>query len=219
MENLVPAGEPKALSAVPAIDPAAEVRDCRLGAWTEVGARTIMAETVLDDYSYICNDCEIIYTAIGKFCSIAAQCRINPGNHPLHRAALHHFTYRARQFGLGDDDEAFFDWRRGHRVTLGHDVWLGHGSVVLAGVSIGSGAVVGAGAVVSKDVPPFTIVAGVPAKPIRARFAPEVCQGLLDLAWWDWPHGELAAALPDFRALDAAEFLVKYRTRREPTNR
>jgi hypothetical protein len=79
-----------------------------------------------------------------------------------------------------------------------------------AGVQVGTGAVIGAGAVVSKDVPPFTIVGGVPSKPIRERFPKPVQDGLLALAWWDWPHERLAEALADFRALDADKFVEKH---------
>jgi carbonic anhydrase/acetyltransferase-like protein (isoleucine patch superfamily) len=94
--------------------------------------------------------------------------------------------------------------------VLGHDVWIGHGAVVLPGVKIGIGAAIGAGAVVSKDVPPFAVVAGVPAKVIRFRFDENVRAGLLELAWWDWSRERLATALPDFRTLGAAQFIAKY---------
>lgn len=201
----------KELGPDPLIHPTASVRDSTLGRYTEVGARTTIAETTFGDYSYVVHDAGIIYAEIGKFCSIAAFTRINPGNHPTWRASQHHFTYRSRQFGLADaDDDAFFDWRRRHKVTIGHDVWIGHGAVVLPGVTIGTGAVVGAGAVVSRDVPPYTVVAGVPARPIRQRFDPALAERLMALAWWDWPHEKLRAALPDFRALDAAAFVEKY---------
>ena len=199
------------LSEQPRIDASAHVRRSTLGAWTSVGARTTIAETVFGDYSYVVNDSSIIYAAIGKFCSIAAHTRINPGNHPMERAALHHFTYRSVSYQLGtDDDGEFFEWRRRHKVTMGHDVWIGHGAVILPGVSIATGAGIGAGAVVSKDVPPFAIVAGVPAKLLRYRFEDRLQEALLRIAWWDWPREQLSAALPDFRNLAIQEFVAKY---------
>lgn len=198
------------LSLAPTIDPTAHVTDSTLGAWTEVGARTTIAETVMGDYSYVVNDSSIIYATIGRFCSIAAHTRINPGNHPLERAALHHFTYRAAKYELGDDDDAFFDWRRASHVTLGHDVWVGHGATILPGVSIGTGAGIGAGAVVSKDVPPFAVVVGVPGKVLRFRFPPEIQAALLRIAWWDWPHATLKERLADFRNLGAEAFCKRH---------
>ena len=199
------------LSEQPRIDPTASVRKSTLGPWTSVGARTSINETVMGDYSYVVNDSSIIYAEIGKFCSIAARTRINPGNHPLDRAALHHFTYRSLSYQLGPEDDAtFFEWRRSHKVTLGNDVWIGHGAVILPGVTIGNGAGVGAGAVVSKDVPPFAVVAGVPAKILRYRFEEKMQDALLRIAWWDWSREQLAAALPDFRSLSIQEFVQKY---------
>ncbi|MBP0575101.1 antibiotic acetyltransferase, partial [Mycobacterium tuberculosis] len=84
------------------------------------------------------------------------------------------------------NEETFFDWRRDHAVTIGHDVWIGHGAIVLAGRTVGTGAVVGAGAVVTKDVAPYTVVGGTPAKVIRRRFSEEIEDKLMALAWWDW---------------------------------
>lgn len=195
----------------PEVDPAASVRDCILGPWVRVGARTSLSEVEMGAYSYIVTDSSAAYATIGKFCSIARDARINPGNHPTWKAAQHHFSYRAVSYQMGEaDDHDFFQWRRDHHCTIGHDVWIGHGAVILPGVSIGTGAVVGAGAVVSKDVAPFTIVGGVPAKPIRERFPTAVQDGLLALAWWDWEHERLAAALQDFRELDADAFVEKH---------
>jgi phosphonate metabolism protein (transferase hexapeptide repeat family) len=205
-----PASRGKTLGIAPAIDPTAEVRDSQFGAYCEVGPRTKVAETVFGDYSYVANDSDIIYATLGKFCSIAAQVRINPGNHPLDRVALNHFTYRSSAYGLGEDDPAIFDWRRGDHCTLGHDVWIGHGAVVLPGVSIGTGAAIGAGAVVTRDVPDFAIAVGVPARVLRLRFPPEIVAALHRIAWWDWPHARLGEALGDFRALGAAAFCAKY---------
>ncbi len=198
------------LGATPLIDPTAAIRDSSFGAYCEVGARTKVTESSFGDYSYVVNDADIIYTTVGRFCSIAAHTRINPGNHPLDRVALSHFTYRSSAYGLGADDAAFFDWRRSHRAVLGNDVWIGHGAIVLPGVKLGNGAAVGAGAVVSKDIPPFAIAIGVPAKILRYRFEPEIIAALERIAWWDWPHERLGPALADVRAMTAQDFCRKY---------
>jgi phosphonate metabolism protein (transferase hexapeptide repeat family) len=163
------------------------------------------------------NDSQITYTTIGKFCSIAAMTRINPGNHPMQRASQAHFTYRASSYFPGESDDAeFFAWRREHHVHIGHDVWIGHGAVILPGRSIGTGAVVAAGAIVTKDVPAYTIVAGNPARPVKRRFSESVAERLAGLAWWDWDHETLRRALPDFRKLDVEAFLEKYRAAADP---
>ena len=201
----------KALSIDPTIDPSARVKDSSLGAYTEVGARAILLEVTMGDYSYVVNDSQITYTTIGKFCSIAAMTRINPGNHPMHRATQAHFTYRSSTYFPGEQDDAeFFAWRRSHRVQIGHDVWIGHGAIVLPGRSIGAGAVIAAGAIVTRDVAAYTIVAGNPARVIKRRFVEVVADRLARLAWWDWSHEKLHAALPDFRTLPIELFLDKY---------
>jgi phosphonate metabolism protein (transferase hexapeptide repeat family) len=207
----------KALSRSALIDPTAVVTDSTLGAYTEVGARTKLLEVALGDYAYVVNDSDIAYARIGKFTSIAAMTRINPGNHPMQRASQSHFTYRASAYFEGEQDETeFFAWRRSHQVTIGHDVWIGHGAIVLPGRSIGTGAVVGAGSVVTKDVPDYAIVAGNPARVIRLRFPSEIVQRMAALAWWDWPHETLRQALPDFRQLAAEAFLDKYERHDQP---
>ncbi|MBG6176147.1 phosphonate metabolism protein (transferase hexapeptide repeat family) [Labrenzia sp. EL_208] len=189
----------------------ANIINCELGIWTEVGARTDMRESRMDDYSYIVQDGDVIWTSIGKFCSIARRVRLNPGNHATWRASQHHFTYRAAAYGLGDDDAEFFQWRKDDWVTIGNDVWIGHNVTVLAGVTIGTGAIVAAGAVVARDVPPYTVVGGVAAKPIKRRFTENQEDALMEISWWDWSHEQLRERLPDFRNLPIDAFIEKYR--------
>jgi phosphonate metabolism protein (transferase hexapeptide repeat family) len=198
----------KALSIEPTIDPSAKVQEAKFGIYCEVGARTMLLDVEMGDYSYVVNDSQMTYTTIGKFCSIAAMTRINPG---MHRGAQAHFTYRAGAYFPGEADDAeFFAWRKSHRVHIGHDVWIGHGAIVLPGRRIGIGAVIAGGAVVTKDVPDYTIVAGNPARPIRRRFPEAIAERVAQLGWWDWDHEALRMALPDFRKLTIEEFLDKY---------
>jgi phosphonate metabolism protein (transferase hexapeptide repeat family) len=199
------------LSEQPTVHPTADVTGSKLGRYTEIGERTRFIESSLGDYSYLVQDCGVWCATIGKFANIAAAVRINATNHPTWRPTLHHFTYRASDYWDDAEHESdFFEWRRSNAVTIGHDTWLGHGSTILPGVTVGDGAVVGAGAVVSKDVEPYTIVGGVPAKPIRERFDRRTAERHQALAWWDWDHAKLRSALDDFRAMDAEMFLEKY---------
>ena len=95
-------------------------------------------------------------------------------------------------------------------MVIGHDVWIGHGATILPGVKVGDGAVIGAGAVVSRNVPDYAIVGGVPARLIRERFPVEIAMRLKQLAWWDWQHAALGAALDDFRTLPIEAFLDRH---------
>ncbi len=200
----------RALREAPSIDVSASVRDSEFGRFCEIGPRCRVAESRFGDYAYLGNDSDVIYTTIGKFCSIASNVRINPGNHPLERAALHHFTYRASKYGLGTDEPSFFDWRRSQPVTIGHDVWIGHGAILLPGVSIGNGVVIGAGAVITRDVPDFAIAIGLPGQVHRFRFGPKICEALNRIAWWDWSDEQLRAGLMDFRSLSIEAFCDRH---------
>ncbi|MDX3929571.1 MAG: DapH/DapD/GlmU-related protein [Shinella sp.] len=199
------------LSDVPLVHPSATVSDCTLGRYTEIAERCRISEAEIGDYSYVMEDGSVWCATIGKFANIASSVRINATNHPVWRATLHHFTYRAADYWAdAEKEEDFFAWRRAHRVRIGHDVWIGHGATILPGVTVGNGAVIGAGAVVSKDVAPYTIVGGVPAKLIRERFGPQIVARFEKLCWWDWDHARLRSALDDFRLLDADTFLLRY---------
>ncbi|MEO4000128.1 DapH/DapD/GlmU-related protein [Mesorhizobium sp. CAU 1732] len=197
----------------PRIHPTAELKSCRLGRHVVIGERVILREVTVGDFSYFERHGEAIYTSIGKFCSIAANTRINALEHPMERVTTHKVSYRPNEyFKFLGVDQAFRGRRQARSVTIGNDVWIGHGAVILPGVTIGNGAVVGANAVVSKPVAPYEIVAGVPARRTRMRFAPEIVARLEALAWWDWPTERIAEAVPDMQALAIDAFLDKWET-------
>ncbi|WP_375782347.1 hypothetical protein [Mucilaginibacter gotjawali] len=182
-----------------------------MGAWTAVGERCEVFSSDLLDYAYLVKDVEVFNAEVGKFANIASSVRINPTNHPMWRATLHHFTYRSKShFMADDDDDEVLEWRKQYRVTIGPDVWIGHGAILMPGVSVGTGAIIGSGSIVTKNVEDYAIVAGNPAKVIRRRVTQEVEAAFKRIAWWNWNREQLIAALPDFRKLDAPAFTAKY---------
>lgn len=203
---------PSRLSAqAPVIHDGAAVTGSTLGRFCEIGAGSRVQHSELGDYSYCDRFADIANADIGKFANIASFVRIGATDHPLDRASLHHFMYRSADYWEGaENDAAFFAHRAARRTVIGHDTWLGHNCQIKPDITVGDGAVVAAGAVVTKDVAPYTIVAGMPARLLRARLAPDLAERLIALAWWDWDHDRLGAALADFRALPVAAFLEKY---------
>lgn len=195
----------------PFIHPDCEVTDADFGRYVEIGYGSRVAHSRIDDYSYCDRYADIANASVGKFSNIAAFVRIGATDHPMDKASLHHFHYRsADYFDDATQDDAWFDHRRSRRTMIGHDTWLGHAAQVRPEVTIGHGAVVAGGAIVTKDVPPYMIVAGIPAVPLRPRFAPGIADRMIALAWWDWPHDRLRDALDHFRSLRAEAFLEHY---------
>ena len=142
---------------------------------------------------------------IGKFCSIAcgAKFLFNSANHALGSLSTYPFPIFYDEWGL-DGKNVADAWDNKGDITLGNDVWIGYEAVILAGVTIGDGAIIGARAVVTRDVPPYAIVGGVPARLIRRRFDEATIESLLALQWWDWEPERIRRALPVLQAGDIA---------------
>ena len=195
----------------PFLHPNATVRNSQLGAFVEIGEGSNILESEMGDYSYTARYADIAYSVLGKFVNVAAFTRLNPGEHPYHRASLHHFMYRSSYYWPGEADEAeIFAWRQSLGCEVGHDTWIGHGAIIQKKVKIGNGAIVASGAVVTKDVPDYAIVAGVPANFLKWRHPERIAARLTALAWWDWDHERLRLALDDFRQLPVEAFLEKH---------
>lgn len=195
----------------PVVHGSANLRNAVLGRFTEIKERVQFWDSELGDYSYVERHSEAIYTVIGKFSAVASDVRLNALTHPIERVSQHKITYRPNEYFLGAKlDKGFREKRRGARVHVGHDCWIGHGAIVMPGVTVGHGAVVAAGAVVTKDVPPYAIVAGVPARFLKWRFEPKISERMMSLAWWDWDHDRLALAIADMQALPPEAFLEKH---------
>ena len=141
-------------------------------------------------YQYPINHDKLI---IGKFCSIACGAKFifNSANHTLSSISTYPFPIFFEEWGLNIKDVAAA-WDNKGDIILGNDVWIGYEAVITAGVTVGDGAIIGTRAVVTKDVPPYTIVGGVPAKPIRKRFDNETLDELLKIRWWDWQEEKIA---------------------------
>lgn len=172
----------------------------------EVGDFTIYNDFVNDPrdfeknnvlYHYPINNDRLI---IGKFCSIACGAKFifNCANHTLKSLSTYTFPLFFEEWDLPKSEVASA-WDNKGDIVIGNDVWIGYDAVIMAGVTIGDGAIIGTRAVVTKDVEPYSIVGGVPAKEIRKRFAPEVITRLLELQWWNWPDEKIHRAIPLIR--------------------
>lgn len=151
-------------------------------------------------YHYPINKDKLI---IGKFCSIAcgAKFLFNSANHNLNSLSTYPFPLFFEEWNLKRENVTE-SWNNKGNIVIGNDVWIGYEAVIMAGVTIGDGAIIGTRAVVTKDVPPYTIVGGVPAKIIRKRFSDEVISKLLEIKWWDWERDRIERNIETIKSGD-----------------
>ena len=169
----------------------------------EVGDYTIYNDFVADPLLFEKNNVLYHYPIhqekliIGKFCSIACGTKFmfNCANHTLKSLSTYTFPLFYEEWEL-EKSNITTAWDNKGDIVIGNDVWIGYKAVIMAGVHIGDGAIIAARAVVTKDVPPYTIVGGTPAKEIRKRFDAEVIEQLLILKWWDWSTDKIHQCLP-----------------------
>lgn len=193
----------------PIIGDGTKIKDTKYGEYVEIGIENRIDHSEIGSYTYTGDHCYIQNSKLNKFISMSDFVRIGPTNHPYERPSQHLFAYNGDGYGFSNKDTEFLEKRRQNTTYIGNDVWIGHGVVIQSGVTVGDGAVIGSGAVVTKDVAPFTIVGGIPAKKIKERFPEEIKQSLLKIAWWDWSREELEERYEDLR-LSIEEFVNKY---------
>ena len=164
----------------------------------EVGEYTMYNDFVNDPKDFQSNNVLYHYPIngdrliIGKFCSIACGAKFifTSANHKLGSLSTYPFPLFFEEWDL-DKSNVTDAWDNKGDIVIGNDVWIGYEAVIMQGVTIGDGATIGTRAVVTKDVPPYSIVGGVPARPIRKRFSDEVIAQLLEIKWWDWPDEKI----------------------------
>jgi len=162
---------------------------------------SLVLNSSIERFSYIGKNSIVQNAKIGAFCSIANDVFIGLGSHPTNLFSTSPLFYRVQNtfnHKQVDEDYKFSEYKP---IEIGNDVWIGARATILDGVSIGDGAIVAANALVSKDVPPYAIVGGVPAKVIRYRFPPEKIESLLKLQWWTWPLSEIRKRMNELRGL------------------
>ena len=179
-----------------------------MGKYVAVYRGAKIKKTEIGNYSYISAHTVVENASIGKFCSIADHCRIGLANHTLHHLSTSPVFTLAKNAAKTQWIKESIDVVSSKKVIIGNDVWIGSHAIVLGGVKIGDGAVIGAGAVVTKDVPPYAVVGGVPAKVLKYRFSQNVIDRLLSIKWWNIPENNLQKNISLFQKEDVREDII-----------
>lgn len=173
---------------------------------------TQIANSTIGDYSYVGRHSRVIHADVGKFCSIAGESKVGMGTHTLDKLSTSPIFTEAKN-GTKHSWVSISEVNPYKRVTIGNDAWIGVRTMILGGLTIGNGAVVAAGAIVTKNVPPYAVVAGVPAKVIRYRFPQEVIDRLETLQWWNLSDEVLQKNITLFQSdnidIDVVEKIIK----------
>ena len=160
------------------------IKNSNIHGTSKVCSGSHIVESSINRYSYIGNECSVIHSEIGSFSSIADNCYIGGASHPIEWISTSPVFHEGKNIMRTNFSEHEFNPYK--KTVIGNDVWIGSNCLIKSGIKIGDGSIVGMGSVVTKDVPPYTIIAGNPAIIIRKRFEDEVIKELLDIKWWNW---------------------------------
>lgn len=175
------------------------IADCRIDRNVRIYRDCDLFETEIARYSYIAQRSVISHTKIGAFCSLGRNIHCTGANHPIEYLSTSPIFYSSRkQCGTSFSDKDKFN--EFLEIDIGNDVWIGSNAIILGGVKISNGAIIGAGSVVTKNVDPYSIVAGNPAKHIRYRFDENIIKKIIELAWWEWDDELILKNLEKFQA-------------------
>lgn len=184
------------------------IKNSNIHPTSKVLSASHLVDVTLAKYSYIGNNCTVINTDIGSFCSIADNVTIGGSAHPITWVSTSPVFHEGKNIMKKNFANHPFETRK--KTIIGHDVWIGNNCLIKSGVTVNTGAIIGMGAIVTKDIGPYEIWAGNPAKMIRKRFDDNAIEGLLDIKWWEWNDDKLESNAQMMNL--TSEFIKFYKT-------
>ncbi len=179
------------------------INNVKFGIYNTIYDNVSLNNVILGNFTYITSNTSISNAKIGKFCSIGPNCKIGLGKHPTEKFVSTHpiFFSTLEQSQITFSDRNYFE--EFDNIEIGNDVWIGSNVIIVDGIKIGDGVIIGAGAVVTKNIPPYAIVGGVPARVIKYRFDKGKIKKLLEMRWWDWDIKEIKENYLKFHNIEA----------------